>query len=146
MSLLSKIQALSPELLAQKNTQAITDALNADQTFTEVVEYWITDRGMVSDLVLATGDTAMSDSILTKLDTAMAASRSSKAIIGRLYADGKGLNFGDPAMRGWFMQNTPSIFTGEECSALLNLAVRKAVVDEYAVRCLCWSDDGQWLL
>ena len=136
----------SPELLAQHNTQAITDALNASGR-TEVVEYWLTDRGLVVDLVvLNNGDTAMSDSILTKLDAAMTASRSAKVQISRLYNDAKGLNFGDPALRGWFAANTPAVFTDAERDALLSLAVRESVIDEYAVRCIAWSDDGVWQL
>ncbi len=147
MSLLSKIQALSPELLAQKNTQAITDALNADTTRTEIVEYWLTDRGMSVDIVAAKGgDTAISDSILTKLDLAMESSRTAKAQINRLYTDSKGLNFGDPFLRGWFVAMTPSLFTQEECDALLALPVRQKIVDEFSVRKLCWSDDGQWIV
>lgn len=47
MTLIDRIRALDPALLAQRDTQAVTDALNADETAKEFVEYWITDRGLV---------------------------------------------------------------------------------------------------
>ena len=100
---LAALQTLPAELLARRDAQEIADAYNADPANAEVVEYWLTDRGLVADLVIASGGTDLSDSILNKFDAAMAASRSAKAQINRLYNDPKGLNFGDAALRGWFV-------------------------------------------
>lgn len=142
---LAALQTLPADLLARRDAQEIADAYNADPANAEVAEYWLTDRGLVADLVIASGGTDLSDSILNKFDAAMAASRSAKAQINRLYNDANGLNFGDPALRAWFVAHTPDVFTEAERDALLALAVRPASVSEYDVRRLCWSDNGFWL-
>ena len=145
MSLLDEILALPEDVRATYDAQSIADALNVGRT--EVVEYWLTDRGLVADLVVKSGgDTALSDSILNKLDAAMAVSRSAKAQINRLYNDPKGLNFGDAALRGWFVLNTPAVFTVDECAALLSLPVRAVVVTAAEVEIVAKTGDGQWLI
>ena len=144
---LAALQTLPAELLARRDAQEIADAYNADPANAEVVEYWLTDRGLVADLVVKSGgDTALSDGILNKLDAAMVASRSAKAQINRLYNDPKGLNFGDAALRGWFAASTPAVFTADECAALLSLPVRAVVVTAAEVEIAAKTDDGQWLI
>lgn len=93
-----------------------------------VQEYWLTDRGLVADLVMATGDTAMSDAVLTKLDGLAQQSRSIVAVVNRLTNDPRGINWGDPAMRGQIVALTPTVFTEAERDALLALAYRPAPV------------------
>lgn len=129
------LQALLPD----------TQALAAHPTFanhTARSEYWLTDRGLVADLSVASGSVALSDSILTKLDAAAEQSRSVKAIADRLYNDTRGVNFGDPAMIGWFQAMTPAVFTEAERDALLALSVQPAPVSEFEIRKAIFNDDG----
>lgn len=116
-------------------------ALAAHPTFKdhrEVQEYWLTDRGLVSDLVVATGSTAMSDAILAKLDALAAQSRSIAAVVSRLTNDARGINWGDIPTRAQIEALTPSVFTEAERDALLELANRPAPVSaeeiEVAIR------------
>ncbi|OOV05764.1 hypothetical protein [Rhodoferax fermentans] len=105
--------------------QAIADILNTGRTV--VGECWLTDRGLVSDLVAATGNTAMPDAILTKLDTLAASSRSTRALMNRLENDAKGVNFGDVGLRAQFAQWTQAdVFTQAELDAVLNLPMQPA--------------------
>lgn len=90
---------------------------------TAVQEYWLTDRGLVADLVVATGSTAMSDAILAHLDVVATQSRSVKAMLNRLENDSRGLNFGDPSLRA----QLPYLgFSEAEVAALLALALQPA--------------------
>lgn len=144
---LEEIQLLPSELLTRRNPQEIADYYNTDSNNTEVVEYWLTDRGLVADLVAAFGgNTQISDSILTKFDQVMTLSRSAKAMIGRLYTDSRGLNFGDAALRAWFQGSTPTIFTEDECAAILNLAVRHKTTTPDEVEVAIKAPNGQWLI
>ena len=130
-----ELQALAPD----------TQALAAHPIFAnhkQASEYWLTDRGLVSDLVKITGTTAISDSVLNKLDAAAAASRSVQAITNRLYNDVRGINFGDPATIEWFQAMTPAIFTEVERDVLCSLAFQPAPVSEFDIRCAIFNDDG----
>lgn len=105
--------------------QAIADVLNTDRQV--VGEYWLTDRGLVSDLVTATGTTDMADSILTKLDVLAASSRSTRAMMNRLENDARGVNFGDAALRAQFQYlGGQGVFTADEVAAVLALAMQDA--------------------
>ena len=107
--------------------QAIADILNADPTRKVVVEYWLTDRGLVSDLVAAHGDTTLSDAILTKLDALAASSRSVKALVNRVETDPQGINFGDAALQTQFKKwAVDGVFTQAELAAVLALPMRDA--------------------
>lgn len=107
--------------------QTIADILNADPARKVVGEYWLTDRGLVSDLVTASQSTALSDSILTKLDALAASSRSTKALMNRLENDARGVNFGDPALRAQFAKwHQEGVFTEAERDAVLALALQPA--------------------
>lgn len=130
----------SPELQAQ-----VPEALAAHPIFAnckQASEYWLTDRGLVSDLTVATGSPAMSDSILTKFDAAAEQSRSVKAVTSRLYNDDRGINFGDQAMVAWFVAMTPTLFTEQERDALLALPQRPAPVGEFEIRQAIFNDNG----
>jgi hypothetical protein len=140
--LIDEIRALPAATLAAEDTAQIAAALNVGRT--AVSDYWLTDRGLVADLVALTGSTALSDSILTKLDQAATASRSVKAITNRLYNDPTGINFGEMALRGWIASMTPSLFTVPERDALLGLAIKPATVSIDQINALCWSTDGVW--
>ena len=110
---------------------ALADSLSAGRT--AVGSYWLTDRGLVTDLTAATGNTAMSDSILAKLDGAAAASRSVQAVTNRLYHDARGVDFGNGDLRTWITASTPALFTEAERDALLALAVQPAPLSTDAV-------------
>lgn len=142
MSLLDDIMACQgiEQAISDRDCEAIAAAVSAGRT--ELHEYWLTDRGLVSDLVMATGNTVMSDSVLDKLDAAAAQSRSVKALTNRLYNDARGLNFGDPSLLGWFAAMTPSLFTADECSALSALAKRQVVITPRQVAEALYNDDG----
>jgi predicted transcriptional regulator len=140
--LIDEIRALPTEMLAAEDTAQIAAALNVGRT--AVSDYWLTDRGLVADLVASTGSTEMSDSILTKLDQAATASRSVKAITNRLYNDPTGINFGESALRGWIASMTPGLFTVPERDALLGLAVKPSSVSVDQINALCWSENGVW--
>lgn len=115
---------LSADAVLPKD-QAIADILNAGRKV--VGEYWLTDRGLVSDLVAATGNTDMADSILTKLDTLANSSRSTRAMMNRLQTDVRGVNFGDAALRAQFQYlGGMGVFTVDEVAAVLALALQDA--------------------
>lgn len=132
----------SPELQALvPNTQALAaHPIFANRK--QAAEYWLTDRGLVSDLNVATGTPAMSDSVLAKLDAAAEQSRSVKALTNRLYNDTRGINFGDPAMIAWFVAMTPTLFTEQERDALLALSQLPAPVGEFEIRQAIFNDNG----
>lgn len=130
-----ELQALVPD----------TQALAMHPTFSAnkvVAEYWLTDRGLVADLVTLTGTTAMSDSVLNKLDAAAASSRSVQTIVNRLYNDTRGINFGDPATVDWFQSMTPAVFTEAERDALVSLALQPSPVSEFDIRRAIFNDNG----
>lgn len=125
MALRDEILAKFPALTAAtRDDGAIAVAVSTGRT--AVVDYWLTDRGLVSDLANATGNETVSDSVLTKLDAAALQSRSAKALINRLENDPKGVNFGDSALRTWIQNG--GVFSASEISALLALPVKPAPV------------------
>lgn len=119
------------DLAGARYDGALAASLSAGRT--TVGSYWLTDRGLVTDLTTATGTTAMSDSVLAKLDAAAAASRSVQAVANRLYSDARGVDFGNEALRAWIAGATPSLFTVAEREALLALAVQSAPISTDAV-------------
>jgi hypothetical protein len=144
MITLADIQAkVDPAILSTHDTQAITDAFNLGRT--AIKDYWLTDRGLVSDLVAATGSTVMSDSILTKLDGLAASSRSTRAMMNRLENDLRGVNFGDAALRAQFEYlGSAGVFTAQEVAALLALAYMPDPVSTYDITVCVQDDQGIW--
>ena len=134
MTLLDEITLkVPPALLATRDTQAITDALNVGRT--SVQEHWLTDRGLASDLINATGNMDLSDSILTKLDALATSSRTTQAMVNRLTTDAKGVNFGDAALLAqWLYLESVGVITAVERDALLALPVKADLVSEFEVR------------
>lgn len=102
---------------------ALADLLNKVGTGLVVREYWLTDRALVADIVPAHG-TAMSDSILTKLEQADASSKTVERMVSRLYNDARGLNFGDEALRAMLSSWAGVVLTQAEADALLALPMR----------------------
>lgn len=118
------LTALEVGYAQSRNDGVLAASLSAGRTAKS--DYWITDVGLVADLVSATGSTAMSDSVLTKLDAAMQTSRSAKTLIERLYNDARGLNFGDTSLLAWFGEQTPLVFTAAENAAIQALCMQPA--------------------
>lgn len=125
MSLLrDRLLTIDQRMLQRRDDDAIAAELNRTPPI-KVVEYWLTDHGLVSDIFAhPAGSHAMADAILDKLDQMAAASRSVKALVNRLYNDARGLNFGDPALREFFVSNTPAVFSEAERDVVLSLAQR----------------------
>ena len=120
------VQKCTNDQLLRRDLQEIANIVSLDRT--ELREYWLTDRGLVSDLFMLTGSLAMPDSVLTKLEALASQSRSIRAIFNRLENDPKGLNFGDMGLRAQIQYLTPVVFTEEERDLLLALPVQKAPV------------------
>lgn len=102
---------LIPELINRQNRDIVKDV-------------WLTDRGMVSELVPVHG-TTLTDSIFTKFDTVAASSKTVERMVNRLYNDERGLNFGDAGLRGMFASWSGNILTVDEANALLGLGISK---------------------
>jgi hypothetical protein len=121
----------SAEMLANRDDAAIAAAVSAGRT--AIKPAWLTDRGLVSALLNATGSMAMSDSILNKLAAVAASSPSVSAIQRRLQNDPTGIDFGDTGFRANVQAMTPGVFSAAECDALLALSVQPDPVTVYDV-------------
>lgn len=126
------LQKCDQDLLNSRDLGSIAATVSINRT--ELKEYWLTDRGLVSDLVQVTNSLSISDSILAKLDSLATNSPSIAAIVNRLKNDSKGINFGDIALRDQISYLTPSIFTEQERDLLLDLAIKPAPVSVYEVQ------------
>lgn len=100
---------------------AVLNAPNRDI----VLDKWLTDRGMASEIVPLHG-VAECDALFTKFDEMSQASVTVKRMVNRLYTDVQGLNFGDAGLRamfnGWLSM---SIITQSQADMLLALGVGK---------------------
>ena len=128
MTLLEEIQLKVPaSLVAAKEHGLIAAAVSVDRK--QVKEYWLTDRGLVADLVTISGDTTLSNSILAKLDALANQDRSTAAIVSRLVNDPRGVNFGDTALLAQFqLLKVAGVLTQQELDALSSLALQDAPV------------------
>ena len=126
------VQKCTPDQINNRDFASIAATVSIGRT--AVKEYWLTDRGLVSDLMLLSGSLDMSDAILTKLEVLAEQSRSMKAIINRLTTDPKGINFGDTGMRAQISYLTPAVFTETERDMLLSLAVQPDPVTVHEVQ------------
>ena len=116
-----QVTDLTP-LVTARNDAAVAAYLNPSLPPVLMPGQWITDRGLVDAAVRSTGTNALSDSILSKLDAAMANSRSAKAVVGRLYTDPTGIDFGNAALAAWFdAELAASAFTQPEHDFLVGL-------------------------
>lgn len=134
MALIDEIRALPAELRAQRDTQQIADALPARETLIK------TEIGKGTVLVILGLD--IGNPFLDFVD-----SNPEFRHIKHLLEAG-GLDMALPLVRGTLdalIGNAPG-FAQEHADALKALAERSAPVDEFEVRKLCWSDDGQWLV
>lgn len=90
-----------------------------------VVNKWLTDRGMASEIVPAHG-VAFCDGLFAKFDELSQSSITVKRMVNRLYTDPQGLNFGDAGLRamfaGWLQAG---VITQAQADALLSLGIGK---------------------
>lgn len=134
MSLIDEIRALPVELLAARDTQQIADALPDRVT---LVKTEIGKGTVIAVLGLETGNILL-DAIDANTDFRH---------IQHLLVQGT-MDISLPLVRDTLdalAMNVPG-FAPADASALKALAEHSLPVDEYEVRKLCWSDDGQWLV
>ena len=134
MDLRAEILALcSPELLAQRDTQAIAEAVSVGR-----VKRVPADIG--NGTILATIGIVAGNALLDAI-AGTAEYRHVKPLLeqGRLRVD-------SDLVRATLDGLVPSVLTAEQAQALKALGEQPDPVDEYAVRCIAWSDDGVWQL
>ena len=129
------IRALSVDVTGQQDTKAIADALSAGRT--RLVERFVGIGTMLA--VMAPNGGALLDAL-----EAMAASNSNVKWALKLIEAGN-MDVGMVATRmqlSAFAQAAPQMADG--INALMALAEVPDPVSEYEVRCLCWSETGEW--
>lgn len=134
MQLRDEILALcSPELLASRDTALIAAQLSVGRRRSVPTE--IGNGAILETIGLATGN-ALLDLINSSPDF-----RHVKPLLeqGRLRVD-------SPLVRATLNSLVPAVLTRAQADALLALADAPDPVSEYAVRCVAWSDSGDWLL
>ena len=127
------LAACSPELLAQRDTQAIAEAVSLGRVKRVPTE--IGNGTILQTIGLTTGN-----ALLDVLNQA-AEFRHVKPLLeqGRLRVD-------SDLVRSTLDSLVPAVLTAVQAQALKALAEQPDPVDEYAVRCIAWSDDGVWQL
>lgn len=134
---LSEIRALPAEVTGPQDTQAIADALSVGRT--RLVERFVGIGTILA--VMAPDGGAFLDSL-----EAMAATNSNVKWVLKLIEAG-GMDVGMEATRvqlAAFAQVEPEMAPG--INALLALAEVPDPVSEFEVRCLCWADNGEWMV
>lgn len=134
---LDEIRALPVDVTGQRDTQVIADALSVGRT--RLVERFVGIGTILA--VMAPNGGAFLDAL-----EAMAATNSNvKWALKLIEADG--MDVGMEATRVQlleFAQDVPEMQAG--INALLALAEVPDPVSEFEVRCLCWSDNGEWVV
>ena len=127
------LAACSPALLAQRDTQAIAEAVSIGR-----VKRVPTEIG--NGTILQTIGLTAGNALLDVLNQA-AEFRHVKPLLeqGRLRVD-------SDLVRTTLDSLVPAVLTAAQAKALKALGEQADPVDEYAVRCVAWSDDGVWQL
>jgi len=129
--LIDDIRALSAELLATHDTQAIADALSVGR---KKVVTKLGGIGLVMETLGPTDGAALLDQLET-MSATVPAVKWAFVLINR----GE-LDFGSPATRAMIDQLVPA-----PANALLKaVAEVDDPIDEMTVRKACWSDEGVW--
>ena len=128
MALIDDILALPAELRATQDTQAIADALPPVVT--------IRAREIGKGKVLGTIGLEAGNKLLDTIDN-VADFRHVKQLVANGWLD-----VGDALTRAMIDQ----VCTPEDGAALKALAEISTPIDEMAVRRVCWSDNGEWLV
>ena len=139
MGLREDILTLPPELLAQRDTQAIADALPSVGGVGRIerAEFamWCADTGMRAKIEDHAANPA------SPLRSAALACRD--VILGAANAIDFSLP-GNAAMLGAWV--AIGELSQDQADNLLAQATRYSKADEYDVRCVCWADNGDWTL
>lgn len=122
-----------PELLAQRDTRAIAEAVSVGR-----IKRVPTEIG--NGTILETIGLAAGNALLDVINQA-AEFRHVKPLLeqGRLRVD-------SALVRATLDGMVPAVLTAAQVQALKALAEQPDPVDEFAVRCIAWSDTGEWLL
>jgi hypothetical protein len=134
---IDEIRALPVDVTGQQDTQAIADALSAGRV--RLVERFVGIGTILA--VMAPNGGAFLDAL-----EAMAPTNSNVKWALKLIESG-GMDVGMEATRAQlaaFAQAAPEMEAG--INALLNLAEVPDQVSEFEVRCMCWSDSGEWMV
>jgi len=132
MALIDDIKALPSKLLSQRDTQAIADALPPRITthYTEI------GKGKI---IGAIGLEA-ANSVLDVIDS-NPAYRHVKQLVENGWLD-----IGSPLARYSIDAMVPTIITQEQANIIKALGEVSTPVSEYEVRCICWADNGDWIV
>lgn len=127
------LAACSPELLAQRDTQAIAEAVSVGR-----IKRVPTEIG--NGTILETIGLAAGNALLDVINQA-AEFRHVKPLLeqGRLRVDSE-------LVRATLDGLVPAVLTAEQAQALKALAEQPDPVAEFAVRCIAWSNSGEWQL
>ena len=146
MGLRDEIQArVSPELIAGRDSQAITDALNAGRT--RVASRVITERDILADYV--DGPIA-ADAALAKIEAFAQSAHPLASVVRRAagwLTPGKGIDIGHQSTRLLLDQMAAvDPLPPPPPDKLKALAVEPDPVTELDVRRAIWNDDGTYAL
>lgn len=132
MTLLEEISAnVPPDVLATRNTQAITDALNATRTKPSGLQV---GKGTILETIGLAAGNAFLDVIDTQPDF--------RHVRG-LIAEGR-LIISSQLVKATIGSLVPAVLTQAQADALLALATVPDPIDELSVRRAVWSDAGEW--
>ena len=143
------ILALPAELLASRDTAAIAAALSVGRVRT--TEHVVSERGIIAALGVIDGE-----AFIAGLEAFAGATlpdghplRPAHPGIARMlrWLQNEGINMGDPAARQMLdILASAGVVTAASAVIIKGLAEEPDPLDEYAVRCLAWSDAGEWQL
>lgn len=132
MTLLEEITAkCPPDVLASRNTQAITDAVNVGRTKPSGREV---GKGTILETIGLTAGSAFLDVIDNQPEF-----RHVKGLV----AEGR-LIVSSPLVMGTIQSFVPAVLTQAQADALLSLARTPNPVDELSVRRALLTDAGDW--
>lgn len=125
--------AVAAEVIAARDTAAIAAALSVGRVKRVPTEI---GNGTILETIGLTAGNALLDVI-----NSAAEFRHVKPLLeqGRLRVDAD-------LVRATLDALVPSVLTADQAQALKALAEKPDPVDEMTVRCLAWSDTGEWLL
>ena len=132
MALRDEILALDPALLALHDTQAIAAAL-PPRVATQYIEI---GKGKIISAIGLQAANAVLDVIDTHPDY-----RHVKQLVENGWLD-----IGSAIARQSIDALVPAVITAEQAAAVKALGELHHPVDEFEVRKICWSDDGEWAL
>jgi hypothetical protein len=132
MALIDDIKALPSKLLVQQDTQTIADALPPRI----ITQYTEIGKGKIIGAV----GLEVANNVLDVID-----SNPVYRHVKQLVENGW-LDIGSPLTRYSIDTMVPTIITQGQADTIKALGETSTPVNEYDVRCICWSDKGEWLV